>query len=214
MIITVRQGRGDKIHISADGEYQFTVDREFWFSQGIASGEAVTSERMDRLREEALFRRAYRKALDLLSYSMRSRRALTDRLIQDGISPDLAARAADRLEEYGVLDDARYAELYAQELLRNRKLSARGIQDRLMSKGIDRETAREAVEGLEIDEEEGIEALLRGKLSFFSRGRKDRERAAAALARRGYGYSEIRRVMERLEEELGNGDELCPTPLE
>lgn len=214
MILTAKQGRGDKIHLLVDGEYQFTVDREFWFSQGIASGADIPREQLDRLREEAAFRRAYRKALGLLSYSMRSRRSLVERLVRDEIPPALAERAADQLEEYGLLDDVRYAELYAQELLRNKKLSVRGIRDKLITRGIDRDTAQEVLEGLAVDEEEGIEALLRGKLAYFSRSPGDRSRAAAALVRRGYGYADIRRVMERLAEELENGDESCPIQLE
>ncbi len=206
MIITAKQGRGDKVHVSVDGEYLLTVDREFWFSQGIASGGEIAPERLEQLKVQAEFRRAYNRALGILSYAPKSRRALLERLIRDGVSPDAAEQAADQLEEYGLLNDAEYAALYAEELLRNKKVSARGAVDKLVSRGIPRELARAAVADLPFDEESGIEDLLRGKLSYFSRSPRDRDRAVAALARRGYAYSDIRRVMERLCEEFDSGE--------
>ncbi len=206
MVITARQGRGDKVHVSVDGAYLLTVDREFWFSQGIRSGSEVSGEQLDAFREQAEYRRAYNKGLNLLSYAPKSRRALIERLMRDEIPREQAERAADQLEEYGFLNDAAYAALYAEELVRHRKMSARGVTARLIAKGIPRELAQETVSALSFDEEEGIEDLLRGKLSYFSRSPRDRDRAIAALARRGYGYSDVRRVMERLRQDFDDGE--------
>lgn len=206
VVITAKRGRGEKIHVLADGEYFITVDQEFWFSQGIRSGSSISLEQLNQFRGEAEYRRAYNKGLAILSYAPKSRRALIERLMRDDIPRERAEQAADQLEDYGFLNDREYAALYAEELIRNKKVSARGAVSKLMGKGIARDLAQETVESLSFDEEDGIEDLLRGRLSYFSRSPRDRDRAMAALARRGYGYSDIRRVMNRLCEEIDDGD--------
>lgn len=205
-VVTAKRGRGDKIHVYADGEYLVTVDQEFWYSEGIRPGSEFTSEQVESFRRRAEYRRAYNKGLNILSYAPKTRRALIERLMRDEIPREQAEQAADQLEEYGFLNDAEYAALYAGELLRNKQLSARGAVAKLIAKGVDRELAQEAVASLSFDEEAGIEELLRGKLSYFNRSPRDWNRAVVALARRGYGYSDIRRVMERLKQELDDGE--------
>ncbi|MFR8011216.1 MAG: regulatory protein RecX [Clostridia bacterium] len=206
VVVTAKRGRGDKVHVYADGEYLVTVDQEFWYSEGIRPGSELDPEQVESFRQRAAYRRAYNKGLSILSYAPKSRRALIERLMRDEIPREQAEQAADKLEEYGFLNDADYASLYAEELLRNKNLSARGAVAKLIAKGVERELAQEAVAALAFDEEAGIEELLRGKLSYFNRSPRDWNRAAAALARRGYGYSDVRRVMERLNQELDDGE--------
>lgn len=206
VVVTAKRGRGDKVHVYADGEYLVTVDQEFWYSEGIRPGSELEPEQVESFYQRAEYRRAYNKGLNILSYAPKSRRALIERLMRDEIPREQAEQAADKLEEYGFLNDAEYAALYAEELLRNKNLSARGAVAKLIAKGVGRELAQEAVTALSFDEEAGIEELLRGKLSYFNRSTRDWNRAAAALARRGYGYSDIRRVMERLNQELDDGE--------
>lgn len=206
VVVTAKRGRGDKVHVYADGEYLVTVDQEFWYSEGIRPGSELDMEQVESFRQRAAYRRAYNKGLNILSYAPKSRRALIERLMRDEIPREQAEQAADKLEEYGFLNDADYAALYAEELLRNKNLSARGAVAKLIAKGVERELAQEAVATLSFDEEAGIEELLRGKLSYFNRSPRDWNRATAALVRRGYGYSDIRRVMERLKQELDDGE--------
>jgi hypothetical protein len=50
MVINAEKGKGNKIHISIDGEYIFSVDADFWFSLGISSGDEITDEELEALR--------------------------------------------------------------------------------------------------------------------------------------------------------------------
>ena len=70
-----------------------------------------------------------------------------------------------------------------------------------MQKGVDRLLIDEALEGLEFSEEEELAELIRKK--YLSRlGEDEGERKViAALARRGYPYGMIRRVLAALAEE-------------
>ncbi|MBQ9066971.1 MAG: RecX family transcriptional regulator [Clostridia bacterium] len=107
-----------------------------------------------------------------------------------------AAQVCEHLEELGLLNDTRFARVYASELLRNKHLSARGLKTALQQKGISREIAEVVLAELGPDAEEEIRTLLTTK--FRNRDLSDereKKRIINALLRLGYTYSEIRSAM-------------------
>ena len=44
MKLTYKKGKQDKIHISVDGEYSFTVDEAYFLSMGIYNGKEVDDD--------------------------------------------------------------------------------------------------------------------------------------------------------------------------
>ena len=204
MKLTAQPGKKDKIHILIDGGYQTTVDALYFSTCGVRDGAELTADEAAEFVRQAHFRRAFNKASSLLSYQNRTRRQLLERL-----TPDFGAEAAEaavaRLEELRLLDDRKYAESYADELLRRKKMSPRRILQELLSRGIGRETAEEAVAALDFDGEETLGTLLRTKYRGRYGDEKGVRRTVAALQRLGYGYGEIRAAMRdaELEEEEG-----------
>lgn len=203
MKLTVKPGNRDKIHIYIDGDYQTTVDSLYFGSCGVRDGAELTAEEAADFLREANGRRAFNKGASLLSYQDRTRKQLVDRLRED-YGEEAAEAAADRLEELRLLDDTRYAENYAAELLRRKKCAPRRILQELLQKGIDRETAEAAVEGLDFAPQARIIELLETKFAGKYGDEKDLRRTIAALQRLGYGYGDIRSALRQIEEE---GDE-------
>lgn len=76
MTLTFSAGRQNKIHISVDGEYSMTVDADFWFTLGFSNGDEIDEEQLAELSRAVKERRAYNKALNLLSYRDHSSRSL------------------------------------------------------------------------------------------------------------------------------------------
>ena len=121
MKLTAKPGKGEKIHLSLDGEYIATVNADYWFTCGIRSGEEVSPEQLEELLTEASRRKLMNKAMDLLSLRDYSRKELSDKLVtktlekRDRKDLDLAqvrdqvAAICDRLEELGLLDEERFA---------------------------------------------------------------------------------------------------------
>ena len=52
MRLTYSSGKKNKIHISIDGEYRFTVDADFWFSLGIYQNSEIDEAELAALEEE------------------------------------------------------------------------------------------------------------------------------------------------------------------
>ena len=66
MKLTYKKGKQDKIHISVDGEYSFTVDETYFLSMGIYNGKEIDSDELEEIRETVNVRRAYNYAVSLI----------------------------------------------------------------------------------------------------------------------------------------------------
>ena len=215
MKLTAKAGKGEKIHLSLDGEYIATVNADYWFTCGIKSGSEVTPQQLEELLAESARRKMMNKALDLLSMRDYSRRELSDKLVTKawekkeqkdmdlGSLKQQASDICDRLEELGLLNEERFARSYVDELLRRKHLSKSGLKTALIQKGVQRDIIETVLEEVDIDPVEQVRELLATKFKNrdFS-DEKQKTRTVNALLRLGYRYNEINAAMDhRLEEE-------------
>ena len=215
MKLTAKPGKGEKIHLSLDGEYIATVNADYWFTCGIKSGSEVTPEQLEELLTESARRKMMNKALDLLSMRDYSRRELSDKLVTKawekkeqkdmdlGSLKQQASDICDRLEELGLLNEERFARSYVDELIRRKHLSKSGLKTALIQKGVQRDIIETVLEEVDVDPVEQVRELLATKFKNrdFS-DEKQKTRTVNALLRLGYRYNEIHAAMgEWLEDE-------------
>ena len=208
MKLTAKPGKGEKIHLSLDGEYIATVNADYWFTCGIKSGSEVTPEQLEELLTESARRKMMNKALDLLSLRDYSRRELSDKLVTKawekkeqkdmdlGSLKQQASDICDRLEELGLLNEERFARSYVDELIRRKHLSKSGLRTALIQKGVQRDIIETVLEAVDVDPVEQIRELLATK--FKNRDltdEKQKTRTVNALLRLGYRYNEIHAAM-------------------
>ena len=208
MKLTAKPGKGEKIHLSLDGEYIATVNADYWFTCGIKSGSEVTPEQLEELLTESARRKMMNKALDLLSLRDYSRRELSDKLVTKawekkeqkdmdlGSLKQQASDICDRLEELGLLNEERFARSYVDELIRRKHLSRSGLRTALIQKGVQRDIIETVLEAVDVDPVEQIRELLATK--FKNRDlsdEKQKTRTVNALLRLGYRYNEIHAAM-------------------
>lgn len=214
MKLTAKAGKGEKIHLSLDGEYIATVNADYWFTCGIKSGSEVTPEQLEELLAESARRKMMNKALDLLSMRDYSRRELSDKLVTKawekkeqkdmdlGSLKQQASDICDRLEELGLLNEERFARSYVDELLRRKHLSKSGLKTALIQKGVQRDIIETVLEEVEVDPVEQVRELLSTK--FKNRDlsdEKQKTRTVNALLRLGYRYGEINAAMDGILED-------------
>jgi regulatory protein len=109
------------------------------------------------------------------------------RLQAKGIDPSLADEAIAALTEQGVLDDARFARLFAQDKRELERWGAERIRRGLLSRGVDPELITEALGDLTAASElDRALDLLHGRFPSPPRERRARDRALGALIRKGY----------------------------
>ena len=214
MKLTAKAGKGEKIHLSLDGEYIATVNADYWFTCGIKSGSEVTPQQLEELLAESARRKMMNKALDLLSMRDYSRRELSDKLVTKawekkeqkdmdlGSLKQQASDICDRLEELRLLNEERFARSYVDELLRRKHLSKSGLKTALIQKGVQRDIIETVLEEVEVDPVEQVRELLATK--FKNRDlsdEKQKTRTVNALLRLGYRYGEINAAMDGILED-------------
>ncbi len=207
MTITgIRPAKHGRIAVEADDAYLLSVHPDAWAGSGLSVGDPVTEEGLEALAAESACFEARNKALRMLSSRSYTRRTLTERLSRS-FGEEAARRAADRMEELGLIDDARYAARYARELSEDRAWAPRRIRCELIRKGVDRETADAALEELGDRDELGAAVALLEKKYRQLTDEKEIRRAAALLERRGYGGDVIRTAIHAVRRLPAEGSE-------
>lgn len=146
-------------------------------------------------------------ALRKLTAAPQSRATLEAALATKDVPPDAAAEVLDRFTEVGLLDDAAYAQMLVRTRHEERHLGRRALAQELRRKGIDEETARDALAQVDDDDEYAAALTMARKKARATAGLEAqvrRRRIVGALARRGFGGDVVRRALdEALGEEPG-----------
>jgi regulatory protein len=127
--------------------------------------------------------------LDQLTGQARSRKELADRLAKKGIPDDVYEPLLDRFEEVGLVDDAAFARMWVASRQSGKGLARRALAQELRRKGIDDESAREAVAEVHAEDEEAAAVtLVRRKLRSMTELAPEvkMRRLVGMLARKGY----------------------------
>ena len=187
-----------RLNIHLDGEYAFSLDRltAVWLHEG----QTLSPEDITRLQQKDVLETAYRRALHLLSYRARSAQEL-ERFLQDkGYAPDQITQVNARLHDQGYLNDQRFAEDWISNRVAFRPRSGKQIRFELLRKGIDRETADEALVNAQLDED--ALALEAGHKLAGRYARLDQKefmlKLGAALARRGFNFEAAKAASKQL----------------
>ena len=142
-------------------------------------------------------------ALQFLSYRPRSEAEVRRRLIKD-FPTSLVEATVVQLKAKGLLDDAAFARFWRDNREQHRPRSKAIIRQELFQKGINRNVADEALEGLD-EEASAIRAgrkLLRRLRGVDSES--FRSKMGSHLGRRGFSYGVAVRATEALWQELSD----------
>ena len=206
MKLTYKKGKQDKIHISVDGEYSFTVDEAYFLSMGIYNGKEVESDELEEIKQIVSVRRAYNYAVTLLSRRDHSERELMTKLSQKGYT-DGAEEAIAKLRNGGYVSDERFARLYVRELQTLKKYGKKRIEQELYRKGVDRDIIREVLEETDFDENQLV-SLIERKYGRYLSDEKGVQKTINGLLRMGYSYGEIRDALKIINENAEFNDEV------
>jgi regulatory protein len=143
--------------------------------------------------------------LHLLEHAPRTRAELAAKLKKRGVPDDAAQAVLGRFAEVGLIDDALFADMWVTSRHRAKGLAGRALQQELRRKGVDDDTAAEAVASIDSEQERvTARALVDRKLASTRGLAVDARvrRLAGMLARKGYsGGVAFAVVREALAEE-------------
>ena len=157
-----------------------------------------------------LRRKTFERAIKLLAAKPRSVAELRERLLQGkGANEDVVNTVISRLQEYGYLDDERFAFSYASYKVKQRPVGRRRLERDLKFKKVETDVANEALELVyaETSEEQLIDQAIAKRLRI--RGRpKNRLEAKSLfdhLLRQGFQFElvseKVRSLTKQIEDE-------------
>ncbi len=178
------------VGLYSDGELIVSLDSDLAAEKALKGGKEYSVEKLQELLSQSQLRRAKSKALYLLNFRDYSSRDIAARLKKD-FDVNSVDAAIEYLKEIGATDDSRYAENMIRHLINQKHYGRRRIFQELAAKGIDRDTAEQALENFSIDEQSAITELLNEKFSRDLGDDRGIRRTIATLQRYGYEMGDI-----------------------
>jgi regulatory protein len=200
----------DRVNISVNGKYRFSLDVFQLVDLGIKVGKEYAEEELVALEEESQFGKLYMRALEYCLMRPHSQRELRDYLyrktrdtrtkigdIRKGVSVALTERVFDRLEEKSYIDDTKFAAYWIENRNVRKGSSKRKLSAELSAKGVDRTIIEQYLDETERDDVTELQKIVAKK-----RPRYDSEQKFMSyLSRQGFSYDDIKTVLASTDDE-------------
>ncbi len=143
--------------------------------------------------------RAY--LLRLWKHRPRSRYEALMRLRQRGFSQEIVESVLAQASRAGIVDDARFAQLWVEDRLSRRPRSRHALERELRAKGVAPELIERALAHTKLDEEALVKQLIAERLPRLrsSDAATRVRRLVGFLRRRGFSEKTIRRALDDAE---------------
>ncbi|MBQ8176708.1 MAG: regulatory protein RecX [Oscillospiraceae bacterium] len=207
MIITeVSKFKGSTMCVVLDDNSRHYFHSSIVEEYHLKEGMNIPEEAVEEIAEANEYRKARERALYLLDGRDYSFRELYDKLTAN-YSEDISLRVCKYLAELRLINDRRYAELRARELFEIKRVGMFKAKMELRRRGISDEIIAEVIEPY-ADEDEifaRLEELVEKKYERYLTSEKGVNKVKSALLRQGYGYDEIRAVLDLYDLDFDEG---------
>jgi regulatory protein len=135
--IQVQKRRKNRRNIFLDDGSVFGVSEDVFFSIPIHIGDTISDQIFNDILESDSKSKIYNSAINLLSYRMRSKSELNDRLIRKNYNEDGIMDVINNLELKGYLDDEKFAYAFAKEKVKNKLIGPIALKFEMSSHKLD-----------------------------------------------------------------------------
>lgn len=199
----------DRVNISVDGKYRFSLDIFQLTEHGVKIGAEFSEEELAALENESIYGKLYTKALEYSMIRPHSAREMKDYLwrktretkyksrsgeikSREGVSQEIADRVFDRLVEKGYIDDEKFAHWWVENRNLRKGTSRRKLQSELQAKGVSSGIIGVMLESSERSDENELEKIIAKKRAKYT----DDQKLMQYLARQGFSYDDIKTALE------------------
>lgn len=214
------------VHVFIDGRHALAVSVDVAAEDRLTVGQACPPDRLERLHRAQERHQAFELALNFLSYRPRSAREVEMRLRKKGYTPEQIEQTLSRLRERGYVDDREFARFWitnrqtfsprGPHLLRS-ELRQKGVPSDIVEEALNEyrddqaqraEEAAEVAAEYDLPDDEPVPGSDEATALGLARKRMrllagldpqvTRRRLYGFLARRGYGFDTIDKVVRRV----------------
>ena len=199
----------DRVNISVDGNYRFSLDIYQLSVLGLKVGREYTEAELDELETESQFGKLYSRALEYCLMRPHSKKEVRDYLWRKtretkyksrqtgeiksraGVSQEIADRVFDRLVEKGYLDDEKFTRYWIENRNQTKGSSLRKLTNELRVKGVESSIIDQVIAESTRNDSDEIAKIVTKKRSKYP----DEQKLIAYLARQGFSYDEIKTAL-------------------
>lgn len=185
-----------RFQVYLDGESAFVLYKGELRRYHLEEGEELSEEDYEEIRQNIVLKRAKLRAVHLLTDMDRTEYQLKNKLLMGGYPEDIADQAMEYVKSFGYINDREYARRFVEN--KKHAKSRRELHALLSGKGLETALIEEVLEeycGSE-DAEAAIQNILRRKrFDPENASEKERQRIYALLARKGFRYEDISRII-------------------
>ncbi|AFK86851.1 MULTISPECIES: regulatory protein RecX [Thermoanaerobacterium] len=191
-ITSVEKQKNDnmRFNVYIDDKYAFSISYEEKEKFKLENGVEIDKEQYNYYVNYLTFKNAYNDAIRILSYNMKTKKELWEKLRLKGYSDSVIGDVINKLIDLHYLDDEYYAEVYVKEK-KERLFSKYRIYNELIRKGIEPSLIEFKLSELYDDETEVIQKLIRKK----SISTNDKLKIKNYLYRKGFKIEDINKVL-------------------
>ena len=198
------KGREKRVNIFIDGKPALALLAETALKEDLKLGQEVNESQLETLADVDRYQRCLNAALRYLGYRPRSEAEIRQRLQRHRFDGECIGKALARLREQGLVDDTAFARFWRENRETFSPRSRRLTKLELKRKGLSSDIIEQVIS--EIDDRDSAyrAALNRANRLSITDYHVFRQRLGGYLGRRGFSYSVIKEITEKVWRELNS----------
>lgn len=198
----------DRVNISVDGVYRFSLDIFQVGELGLKVGKDYSEQALADLETESQFGKLYGRALEYTMLRPHSGKEVRDYLWRKtratkyksktgefkeraGVSQAIADRVFERLQEKGYIDDEKFTRYWVENRNLTKGVSKRKLISELRAKGINQTVIETYISASSRDEADELQKVIAKKRRQYP----DDQKLLQYLARQGFSYDDIKTAL-------------------
>lgn len=212
--IAVQKKNASRCSVFLNGEFAFgcTIDTAVRF--GLTKGKELSKQDLERLQEQEDIIALKQAALRYATYKSRTAEEVRRKMLEKDFAPEEAEYAVQFLEEFGYVDDRKYARAYIKEATERKFMGAARLKQELQKRGIAKHDIEDALTEAFPPEDsrdtifETARAAAHKKLRSLGNktGEKRKQALVGYLQRQGFSWELIKRVLTEVLDNDTNND--------
>ena len=203
--LTAQQRDPNRVNVSVEGKYRFSLDVAQIVSLGVKVGREYTEQELAELEQESQFGKLYARALEYCLMRPHSAREVQDYLWRktraaryrskktgemkerSGVPQELADRVFERLVEKSYVDDEAFTRFWVENRSQAKGISRRKLEAELRAKGVEEYIIKRFMQESPRNDADELQKIIAKKRKRYP----DEQKLMQYLARQGFSYDDI-----------------------
>jgi regulatory protein len=194
--LKAQKNNPERISVFLDDEFSFGLYRVV--AAWLEVGQEINEEKIRQLKKAEAGEKAYQRALNFLSYRVRTEAEIRRNLKKHDTPEDFIEQVLERLQRNRLVDDLEFAKSWVDNRSEFRPRGRRALYSELRQKGVDQKIIDEVLQ----DIDEGALAYQAAHKNARKYRRYEwpdfRKKLLGFLARRGFNYAVAAPVVEQV----------------